>query len=162
MPAIVLANLHFRAQIPDNPPRPNFSFVVRFWPAGFDKPEPCIRRQFVCKRLPARPAVPFDVLPVIHACTLELRVIEPEAEWLDEMHSCWPAPPIPIPPCCPPKPRSAIQRHAGPCRRRSGRQRRLRSDEYLRGDVGPVARRASCAMAWPVNSSAGSPPVCRT
>ena len=73
--------------------------------------------------------------------------------------SCWPAPPTPIPPNCPPK--SSIR---SPTARRAaadgqpGRQRRLRSDEHLRGDVGAVAG-SVVRHGLAARRSAASPPV---
>ena len=53
--------------------------------------------------------------------------------------SCWPAPPTPIPPNCPPKSSIRSPTAQRPVDGDPADQRRLRSDQHLRGDVGAVA-----------------------
>ena len=50
------------------------------------------RRQCLLESRPVRPAMPLDLLPVIHAGALELRVVQLEPERLDQVQACsaWP------------------------------------------------------------------------
>ena len=65
--------------------RTKLHFVVTLRAIGFDKPQPRAGCKFVCKRGPVRPAMPLDLLPVIHARAFELRVVQLEAERLNEV-----------------------------------------------------------------------------
>src|SRR5438093_3423281 len=51
----------------------------------FDEPEPRTARQLFAERRPARPAMPLDMLPVIHSGALELAVVELETQWFDQV-----------------------------------------------------------------------------
>ena len=51
----------------------------------FDKPEARAARELILKGGPVRPAMPGDVLPVIHARAFELGIVEAEAQWFDQM-----------------------------------------------------------------------------
>ena len=53
--------------------------------ARFDEPETRARLDLRFEGFPVRPAMPSDVLPIVHARALELGVVEFEAERLDEM-----------------------------------------------------------------------------
>jgi hypothetical protein len=55
--------------------------------AGFDEPESCGAGKLLLKHSPACPALPFDMLPVIHAGAFELFVIEFESKRLDQMEA---------------------------------------------------------------------------
>ena len=68
--------------------RRKFCGTVKFRAVGFDKPKFC-SVGFVSrlKFFPILPAMPFHLLPVIHARALELRVIQLETKRLDEMQN---------------------------------------------------------------------------
>ena len=54
----------------------------------FDEPEDGIRRKLSLEDPPVRPAVPLDILPVIHPGAFEFFVVKLEAERLDEVQFC--------------------------------------------------------------------------
>ena len=60
-------------------------FAVEFGAAGLDEPELGGGRKFLREGAPVGPAMPLDVLPVIHARAFELGIVELEAEGFDEM-----------------------------------------------------------------------------
>ena len=62
-----------------------FGLAINFWAAGFDEPEAGIGRKLCLKRFPVWPAMPFDMLPVVHAGPFELGVVELKAERFDEV-----------------------------------------------------------------------------
>ena len=53
--------------------------------AGFDKPQSGAGGKLLAELQPIRPAIPFDMLPVIHARPLQLGVAEFEPKRLDQM-----------------------------------------------------------------------------
>src|SRR5688572_1912199 len=52
---------------------------------GFDEPKPRARRNALAKERPIPPALPLDVLPIIHARALKLLVVQLKAKRLDEV-----------------------------------------------------------------------------
>src|ERR1039458_10535324 len=54
-------------------------------PLRFHKPQTCAVGNLLLKGRPAWPAIPFDVLPVIHPGARDLRVVQLEPEWLNQV-----------------------------------------------------------------------------
>ena len=60
-------------------------FRVMARAALLDQPEPRVRTQPLLEDRPTGPAMPLDLLPVIHSSPLQVTVIELESEWLDQV-----------------------------------------------------------------------------
>src|ERR1700733_9353816 len=58
---------------------------IDLWSAGFDEPEARARLKLCFECFPVWPAMPFDVLPIVHAGALKLCVVEFETERLDQV-----------------------------------------------------------------------------
>ena len=67
--------------------RRKFHLAVILRAVGFDEPQPRGGRKFFRERRPVLPAMPLDLLPVIHARALELRIVQLETERLDEVQN---------------------------------------------------------------------------
>ena len=82
---IASASPPFRGRKPDNRPAKISPRCKFFGPSDSTNHSRASAGSFSANACPVFPAMPFDLLPVIHAGAFELRVVQLEAERLDQM-----------------------------------------------------------------------------